>query len=256
MAVDHHAGDRRPLRVDEFEQAAETLTEVPESVIAVHALRSGSGRAWVAGDLDDYRALLVESVLNPGEPQGFGDAANIASLLAIVADWGCVEVTPDIADELAGILEAKYGSLRRVVDLFHVLTDELLVYRHPLVRLLDAADAPLYPERFPPEAPMSMADVTTARVAAAIDNVRIVGQAASIANGRAYADIGVHVLADYRGQGIATAAASLVAANIRSANLVPVWSTSTDNHASRRVAAKLGFVAVSELVYLVPNTPA
>jgi len=50
--------------------------------------------------------------------------------------------------------------------------------------------------------------------------------------------------------GLATAAASLVAAVLGSRGLVPVWSTSEHNRLAQRVADKLGLVEVTRRVIL------
>ena len=65
-----------------------------------------------------------------------------------------------------------------------------------------------------------------------------------------YGEVGIHTLAAYRGRGYAAAAAALVAEDLHRAGLTVIWSTSTENVASRRIAAKLGLVEVSRRVYL------
>lgn len=53
-------------------------------------------------------------------------------------------------------------------------------------------------------------------------------------------EAGVETVAEYRGRGFAPAAVRAWAAMVRSAGLVPLYSTSWDNLASRTVARKLG----------------
>ena len=55
-------------------------------------------------------------------------------------------------------------------------------------------------------------------------------------------------LEEWRGRGLATAAASLVAQAIQESGRAPMWSAG--NPASLRVAQKLGFVEVSRRVYI------
>ena len=77
-----------------------------------------------------------------------------------------------------------------------------------------------------------------------------VAVAFTAAQGERYVDVGIVTREDARGQGLATAAASLVCAAIQAAGLVPVWGTSEENLASQRVAEKLGFRQVAQRVYL------
>jgi len=51
-----------------------------------------------------------------------------------------------------------------------------------------------------------------------------------------YADIGAFTLKEWRGHGLATAAASIVAKRVQEVGQTPVWSTGEDNLASLRVA--------------------
>ena len=65
-----------------------------------------------------------------------------------------------------------------------------------------------------------------------------------------HAEVGVVTREDHRNRGLSTAAAALVCAELVRSGKTPVWSTSEENVASRRVAAKLGFVEVSRRVYV------
>lgn len=49
---------------------ADWIGERPETVIPVAALLTGEGRVWIEGDPAAPDAVLVESPLVPGEPQG------------------------------------------------------------------------------------------------------------------------------------------------------------------------------------------
>ena len=57
-----------------------------------------------------------------------------------------------------------------------------------------------------------------------------------------YEDIGVVTERDYRGQGLSAACAAALCDDIRARGRRPSWSTAPENHASLRVAEKLGFV--------------
>jgi predicted GNAT family acetyltransferase len=68
-----------------------------------------------------------------------------------------------------------------------------------------------------------------------------------------YGEVGVYTAEAYRGQGMATAAASLVVQGVRETGRVPVWSAGGTNAASLRVAEKLGYVEVSRRRYVIPK---
>ncbi|MCX6049083.1 MAG: GNAT family N-acetyltransferase [Chloroflexi bacterium] len=55
-------------------------------------------------------------------------------------------------------------------------------------------------------------------------------------------EAGVETLAAYRGKGYATAAVALWAATVRQRGWLPLYSTDWENHASQRIAHKLGMV--------------
>ena len=59
--------------------------------------------------------------------------------------------------------------------------------------------------------------------------------------GAAYEDLGVATEPGFRGLGLSTACAAAVCQDVRGRGRVPSWTTSPDNTASLRVAAKLGF---------------
>ena len=79
---------------------------------------------------------------------------------------------------------------------------------------------------------------------------QLVAVAFTAARGARYADVGIVTRDDWSNRGLSTAAAALVCADIQAAGQIPVWGTSVDNVASRRVAAKLGFAEVSRRVYV------
>lgn len=57
---------------------------------------------------------------------------------------------------------------------------------------------------------------------------------------------------DFRGRGLAAAAASIVAMRVQEAGRIPVWGAGEHNALSLRVARKLGFVEVSRRTYVIP----
>lgn len=240
-AVDRHA-------------IAAWIGERPETVLATHALTSGTGRLWLDGAPGAPQAVLVESALTPGEPQGFGSAEGLRDLLERADGWRCIEVDDRTAAELRETFARRWGIEREVTDVIHVLDGEPPDRTHPLVRRIDAdeitglavADPDLLPARLLVEAAAA-----TGRLHAAIDGLELVGHGSSFAAGDHYADVGVAVLAPYRRQGIATAAAARTCRALVAAGLEPVWGAGAHNDASLATAAALGFREVSRLTYLV-----
>jgi predicted GNAT family acetyltransferase len=93
--------------------------------------------------------------------------------------------------------------------------------------------------------------LTEGIIAAAIVDGGVVAIAHTAARTERHADLGVATLPAWRGRGLATAAAALVAERVRAAGQIPVWSTGETNAASRRVAQKLGFREVARRTYLI-----
>jgi RimJ/RimL family protein N-acetyltransferase len=241
------------------EALATFIGESPETVIAIHALRSGRGRVWVSGTPRDPRALIIEPEWLPGEPLGFGDDTDLLELLAHVDGWDCFELTAPTAERVADEFARRWGIAKRVVDVHHVSEVTASVEPHPLeVRPLRTPDldrlAVAADDIFPARDVMEPA-VELGRVFVAIDGELIVGQGSSFAAGERYADVGVHVAETHRRRGLATGCAARVCEAVRTAGLTPVWSCGAENRASLRVAAKLGFVEVTRLVFLVPHRP-
>ena len=138
-------------------------------------------------------------------------------------------------------------------DVYHTLTEPPPVIDDPVVReftlydtdLLEAAgvDGADFRGGLP-----ALLEVGT--VAGAVVDGRIVSTAQTAAITDRYADIGVATDEQWRGRGLATAAASIVARRIQETGRTPVWSCGEDNMASLRVAQKLGFKEVSRLTYV------
>jgi RimJ/RimL family protein N-acetyltransferase len=70
----------------------------------------------------------------------------------------------------------------------------------------------------------------------------LVSVACSFFVGERYEDIGVATEPSFRGRGLALACAHALCGDIQQRGRKPSWTTSPDNHASQRVAEKLGFV--------------
>jgi GNAT superfamily N-acetyltransferase len=242
------------LREDELARLAAVLVEGPATVAVVHGLRTRAAQAWVTGGLPRFGAAVVELGLSPGDLQGFGEPTQLVGLIDWLRQWRSIEVAAEQAGVLTQVLQQRGHRLWAEIDVIHVPSVPLPTLAHPLVRMVDDGDVPAVestPELFPDyQLPFVRAAVRDRRVAGAMAGGKLVGYAASLAAGGSYADLGVHVLASWRGRGVATAAASLVAAVLDSRGLVPVWSTSEHNQPARRVADKLGLAEVARRVIL------
>jgi RimJ/RimL family protein N-acetyltransferase len=70
---------------------------------------------------------------------------------------------------------------------------------------------------------------------------RLVAVACPFFVGTVYEDLGVATEPEFRGRGLSTACAAAVCRDVADRGRIPSWTTSPDNTASLRVAAKLGF---------------
>ncbi|MBK7895367.1 MAG: GNAT family N-acetyltransferase [Anaerolineaceae bacterium] len=246
-----------PLPQNDCRRLAQHLPDSPQTVISRAHLRWGTARAYAVGLTEvGFETAVIEDPGCPGEPMIFGhNARQIAELLPQIPNWFCVNVTPDLADELEPLLAAQMGcALRRVEDVYHILTQspptELL--SHADVRLLNPDDLPLL-QTAPPELrghdPAQLLQKTA--VAGAIIQGKLVAIAQNYALTERFGDIGVFTLPAWRGRGLAAAAAAWVADWLLGNGRIPVWSCGEQNEASLRVAEKVGFVENGRRVYLI-----
>ncbi|MGC2289571.1 MAG: GNAT family N-acetyltransferase [Thermoplasmata archaeon] len=246
-----------PLTSSESAELAATLPVTPHYVIPYAGLRHGLDRVFAAGSRTNPDAVVMEHRGTPGEPEFFGPDPEAGwSLLSRIPGWFCLNGTRDDMARFRPILAREVPAPFEVLgDVFFTLDGPPIPHPNPAVRLLGPADIPLLQDFGPPVWGNSYRTfdemVTTGVVAAAIVEDRPVSVAlVSAANGR-YADVGVHTLAPYRRQGFSSAAASLVATEVRARGLVPIWSTGSNNLASQRVAVKVGFQPYPPCEYLV-----
>jgi GNAT superfamily N-acetyltransferase len=232
---------------------ADAIGESPETIMSVHRLRRGLARAWA---LDG--AAVVQGTLLPEEPHVHGeDAAAIQRLLAGVPGWECVNAPLAIAPGLAALLEQETGRpCQTGPEIYFVQERPLAVMADPEVRWLGPDDLPLLEAatgrlgmagwRFGSAAALLADGIATGAVVAG----DLVAVAFTSALGQAFAEVGVVTDEQFRGRGYASAAGALVCEDLHRAGIVPVWSTSEENAASRRVAARLGFREVSRRLYI------
>ncbi|MBK8900075.1 MAG: GNAT family N-acetyltransferase [Anaerolineaceae bacterium] len=236
---------------------AQHLPDNPQTVISRAHLLWGTARAYATGLTNaGFETAVIEDPGCPGEPMIFGqNAQKIADLMPRIPNWFCVNVAPELADELEPLLAAQMGcALRRQGDVYHTLTQPppATLLSHAGVRLLTEDDLPLLLAA-PPELrghnPEQLLQKTAA--AGAIIHNKLVAIAQNYALTERYGDIGVFTLPEWRGQGLAAAAAALVANWLQGNGRTPVWSCGEQNQASLRVAKKVGFVENGRRVYLI-----
>jgi RimJ/RimL family protein N-acetyltransferase len=188
----------------------------------------------------------------------FGDDVEaIWRLLHSLDGWRVVNVAEALARPLGTLMERDLGRrVRYYGDVYHTLSEPPTEHAHPLVRRLTPVDTPLL-EAAPSAiqgagfgGPAGL--LREGIVAGAVDGNRLVGIAHTSAITERYADVGVATLEPYRGQGISTAAASLVCRAIQETGRTPVWSCGEDNRASLRVAEKVGFRQIGRRLYVIP----
>jgi GNAT superfamily N-acetyltransferase len=241
---------------------ANVLGDTPETLIAVHLLRRGLCRAYVAGDPAHLKGIIVQATAYPTEPTGFGlDADVLWALLQEVEGGECINVSAACAHPLGDLIRQETGAaVRHLDDVYHTLTETAPTFKNEAVRLLTEADLNLLASAGP-ELRASCWDsieglLAEGIVACAIVEGRIVATALTAARTERYAEVGVYTKEAYQRRGFATAAASLVVQQAQEAGQIPVWSAGGHNIASLRVAHKLGFVEVSRRVYVIPEPAA
>jgi GNAT superfamily N-acetyltransferase len=238
-----------PLDRDGCRRLAAVIGDTPTWSIMIHALLTGRGRAYVIGDVENFDAALVAPDYCADEPQAWGKPESIWQILAQVPGWTAVEVPREVAPPLAQLVTRHTSRATKLVDdIFFVAEASPPAgppFEHPSVRILTLDDLDLLvaaPHK------LSGGDVALARrmlteaiYAAAVVDGRIVARVEAYARSPRYANLGAYVLEDFRGRGLATACAALVARAVLAAGQTAVWSTGETNPASQAVARKLGY---------------
>lgn len=245
---------------DERDLLAEALGDMPETVIPAGLLLAGLADAHVCGEAPRFEGLVVQSHLLRREPWGFGcDPSAVWELLRPLNDWGRQAMSPNLSEGMAGpvaaLIERDVGiQPRHYGDVYHTLSRPARGLDVPEVRLLKLEDASVLAEYWGGSRAMGFATVeellTYGGAAGAVVEGTLVALAHTNAMTAGYGDIGAETDEGWRGRGLATGCACLVARRIQDLGRTPVWSAGEGNAASLRVAAKLGFVEVSRRVYL------
>lgn len=255
-------GSAAPL-LTELDQAGmlrlrAAIGETPETLMSLEHLRRGLCRAWVLGPLDDPLASAVQPAAFLGDVSAYGnDAQAIFALLRQLEGWEAADVAADQARPIAEWLG--WATRRPVIfsrEHFFTLDVPAPSLPNPAVRMLGETDLSLLEAA---TEPLGMSDwrlgsagtlLTEGMAAGAIIDGALLAVAFTAALGERYVDVGIVTHEARRGQGLATSAAALVCAAIQAGGRTPVWGTSEENLSSQRVAAKLGFQAVTQRVYL------
>jgi hypothetical protein len=242
------------------EEFALRLEDHPFSFEARCLLQRGVGSAFLGGDPSATPTAVITTPWAPAEPMAFGsDPEQIWSILRELPGWNCVNLSSDVAPDLARVLERElHTPIRLYADLYFVLDQPPLRFVHPAVRRLTEDDLDLV-ERAPasvrPEGFLSTLAALSGGVAAGgIVGGELVSAVSMSTSSEEYANLVAHTLEPFRGQGLACAAGYLVARELMTRDLTPVWSTGEENLASQQVAKKLGFREFGRKTYvMVPS---
>lgn len=240
---------------------ADRLGNTPETTIPVHMLRRRLCSAHVTSEPDGQETVVLQSSRLPEEPLAYGnDIEAIWSILRDLPGWTCINVEAQTASQLSPLMQADLGRVvRHVVDIYFTLDRPTATFVHPSARSLTRDDLALLEGSSADVQEMALGFGTFEGLlaegiaAGAVVEGYLVALACTTAQTGRHADVGVVTVEEWRGQGVATACAALVADGIHRSGRVPVWSTGEDNLASLRVARKLGFGEVGRRVYLVPS---
>ena len=236
---------------------AETLSDIPEHCIAIHALRTNRCRALLMGDVASPQAAVIDPFLTEGELIGWGsDPGAIADAAMQMPNWKYLEVSSSMAHSVQRALERRLRRpVDRVQDVYHTLAVPAPAIEHPAVRLLAGeADAELYAETakaFNDDPEDARRNVLEGPVAAAIVDGRVVGSVEANVRTARYANMCAELLSTHQKLGLGTACAALAAKAVQDMGLIPVWSVAHNNAASLRVAEKIGYREVGYWVYLL-----
>ena len=238
-------------------ELGESLPDGPLTFDSRCLLLRGHATAWLAGSIPSVRAAIVCDPSQRREPRAFGtDPLEIWRLLRGIPGWACVNCPTELAGPLAEVLgRALALPTRLVADVYLVLAGPPARYEHPWVRRLSEDDVDLFDGVAEPLRPTgyssTLAALSGGIVAGAVSERRLLGTVSMTSSSETYANLAAHTLEPWRGRGIGTAAAFLVAGEAQFRGLDPVWSAGEDNLGSLRVARKLGFREIGRRAYVV-----
>ena len=249
----------REVAEDEREALIAWLGDWPQTVASVDRLRRGTGQAWVMGEVEAPVATVVRYDEGSPWPAGFGeDGEAIFALLQQVQGWEAVHVPLAVGEAVATVMRRETGTAVALIEEpFYLPDGPVSAAPHPDVRMLTTADVPMM-EAAEGALPgmegwrlgSAVALVEEGLVCGAVTGGALVAVGFTSCWSDRYAEVGIATRPEAQGRGLATAAGALICTGIEAWGKTPVWSTSEENVASRRVAAKLGFREVSRRVYV------
>ena len=248
-----------PTRLDVagLAELADTLGDTPHTIMATQLLRRALCQAHVTGTPQRFEGAIIQARDFPGEPTGYGvDHHALWALLQSIEGWFCILVSTECAPALGERMEAELGvHVRYLDDICCAMPGFAPAHAHEAVRLLTLDDLDLLEaahREFRASCYANTRDLlTNGIVACAIVDGKVAATALTGARSARYAEVGVFTQEGHRGQGLATAAAALVCAQVQSESQQPVWSAGAHNTPSLRVAEKLGFVEIGRKTYAI-----
>ena len=227
------------------------LPDRPGPLVALHAIRTGHGTAF-ADRCPEPRAILASAGGN------FSLAGDPAVLRAQDLE-GRVEGFVDAPREFEPVLREAFPGLHTWDRVMHELRVEPpLPVRDAVVRRLGPEDDwRIWGLRTDTSwiaktwgGPAGLAG--SRRAFGAFVDGELASVAAPFFVGDRYVDIGVVTERVWRGRGLSPACAAALARDLLAQGVRPSWTTSPDNTASLRVAAKLGFERVrTDVLYVI-----
>jgi len=215
--------------------------ERPGPLVAQHVLATGHGRC-LADRWPEPRALVVETGGNytlAGDP-GALDPGDLRGEVT-----GFVEAPTRFLPLLAAALD-QVQEWPRLIFLLDGPPEPPPPPAGHLVRRLGPGDAPALARLGQETAWIAKSWGGPAGLAAsgtghgAFAGERLVAVACPFFVGERHEDLGVATEPEFRGLGLSPACAAAVCRDVRARGRLPTWTTSPDNSASLRVAAKLG----------------
>lgn len=228
------------------------LPDRPGPLVALHAIRTGHGTAF-ADRWPEPRAILASA---GGNFSLWGDPA---ALRAQDLE-GRVEGFVDAPREFEAVLREAFPGLHAWSRVMHELRVEppSLPVRDAVVRRLGPEDDwRIWGLRTDTSwiaktwgGPAGLAG--SRRAFGAFVDGELASVAAPFFVGDRYVDLGVVTERTWRGRGLSPACAAALARDLLAQGVRPSWTTSPDNTASLRVAAKLGFERVrTDVLYVI-----
>lgn len=253
--MDHrtHARQCSPL---EAAILANALGDTPETIFACQRLSRGLCPAYLTGEPARYVGAIVEAL--PGRLFAFGeDPLAMWRLLQSLRGWTSIVVAPQHAGDLGALIERETGrAVQYQEELVFTLPAPVVAIAHPAVRLMTPSEVDVVVNgpggSIGAAYGSAQALLAEGYAAGAVIDGALVARAHTSCQSPRFSDVAVATAEQWRGKGLASAAASLVCEHVQRSGRVPVWSTTHDNLASQRIARKLGFVFHATVIAIIP----